>query len=213
MKIRSSSLLAVAVASAVLIPSAAWAGACSAPPNNDAASTAWANKLIDAIAEEPVCSNYQPQATSLDRGACNIFAGRVLERVYGVRDFIVDPPDPSKKFYTANEIATLLSAGLAPKWSRLGVASDQPTLVSAKNQADAGRLVLAVWRNPDPKKPGHVALVGPGPLAASGSWGLKTPNSSQFKLDDPAADYLSKPLACAFKKEVAAAVELWVRMP
>jgi hypothetical protein len=197
--------------SVLLVTGIARSDSCPAANNNDAASKAWSAKLVQAIAEDPACTNYAPQATSLDRSACNIFVGRVLEKVYGVADFTVSPPDPNKKFYTANEIAARLAGALASKWEWIGNASVQATLDSAKARGDEGRLVVAVWKNPDPRKPGHVALIGPGPLVWSGAWGLRVPNSAQFKLDDPSGDYLSKPLSCAFRKDIADQVEIWVR--
>src|SRR5688572_30346799 len=86
-------LVVVAVAA---VSSTARGEGCPAPDNNDPTSTAWTNKLIAAITEEPACTQYRPQAISpFNRHACNIFVGRVLERIYGVKDFIVDPPNPN----------------------------------------------------------------------------------------------------------------------
>jgi hypothetical protein len=189
---------------------------CSdAVPNISAPETvAWVNKLIGAIGEEESCNTEGPQET-LQSGACNIFVGRVLERVYGVTDFVVTPPQADKKFYVANEIATLLEAGVWNDWSQIGTGDQADALKTAKVEADRGRLVVAVWRNPQADQPGHVALVGPGPLVPSGQWGPPgTPPAAQFRLnpgDNAGGNFLGKPLACSFRGQIRAEVKLWVR--
>ena len=41
--------------------------------------------------------------------------------------------------------------------------------------ANKGLLVLAAWKNPNPEKSGHVAVVRPGNGGTSAKWGYKTP--------------------------------------
>ena len=37
---------------------------------------------------------------------------------------------------------------------------------AAQAEANRGKLVMAVFENPNPKKPGHIAIVRPGPIGA-----------------------------------------------
>jgi hypothetical protein len=204
--IRHASLVAYALGSvAPQLPAQ-----CSAPDLNANVTVDWVNRLISAIGEDESCRVDGPRE-SLQSSACNIFVGRVLERVYGVKDFVVTPPDPTRKFYRANEVATLLQAGVWKKWTDLGTADAQAVLINAKSQADAGRLVIALWRNPDGAQPGHMALVGPGPLTASAKWRVSTPVAAQFHLETPADNWMGKPLACSFGSDKKGAVHLWVR--
>jgi len=79
---------------------------------DDPATNAWTGKLISAIGEDNACQAILADSDSFAAtSACNIFVGRVINRVYGISDFIVQPPDPSHPYYLANAIATLLQAG------------------------------------------------------------------------------------------------------
>jgi hypothetical protein len=97
------------------------------------------------------------------------------------------------------------------QWNDLGTADKQEVLSSAKQFADDGRLVVAVWQNPDPTAPGHVVLIGPGPLTFSGNWGLQTPVSASFSLNQPQKAFLGQPLACAFGSDKNAAIHIWAK--
>jgi hypothetical protein len=132
-------------------------------------TVSWTNTLLSAIAEDASCSQVSSDAAFAATSACNIFVGRVLKKVYGVSDFVVTPPRPDQPFYTANEIGTLFQSGVWTGWSELGTADNQANLSHAKALADSGKLVVAVWQNPNQNAPGHIALIGPGPLTPSGS--------------------------------------------
>jgi hypothetical protein len=177
---------------------------------NDPATNAWTGKLLDALAADQTCSSANTDSTFASTSACNIFVGRVLKTVYGVDDFVVQPPQDGKVYYTANEIATLLPTWSG--WSELGTADNQEVLNMAKAQADQQNLVIAVWFNNN--GPGHVALIGPGPLKPSGTWGgLNTPVSASFALNQPANAFLGQPLACAFNGGIKGDVHIWAKAP
>jgi hypothetical protein len=181
---------------------------------NDPSTVAWANRLVGALGEDSACQLSRAdddQAAFTANTPCNVFAGRVLERLYGVKDFYVTPPDENKPFYRANEIATLLQAGVWQNWTQLGSANDQDVLDRAKTAADAGKLVIAVWRDPNPNAPGHIALIGPGPLRHSGAWNKNTPPAASLTLGNPSKGFLGKPLSCAFTSDKAPEVKIWVR--
>lgn len=184
----------------------------SATTINDPATNAWADKLISALGEDDACHVERAdddQAAFTANTPCNIFAGRVIDRVYGLRDFYVSPPQEGKPFYRANEIGTLLKAGVWSGWTDLGSADSQGVLNQAKSAADNGDLVVAVWINPNPDSPGHIALIGPGPMRHSNSWDEDTPASASLTLGNPNAGFLGKPLSCAFSSDKAGGVEIW----
>ena len=136
--------------------------------------------------------------------ACNIFVGRVMARMYGLNNFV----SSNNTFLKANEISALIPTW--EDWVDLGTADDQAALIAAADAANAGHVVLALWANPVPGQPGHVVLVGPGPLTPSSTWGgLRTPVAASFKLDDVESAFLGQPLACAFRSAKKSTTHLW----
>jgi glutamine amidotransferase-like uncharacterized protein len=92
-----------------------------------------------------------------DRGNhthCSQFVAAACERV-GV--YILRPPEHSAVLLANAQFEWLSDGrGAAAGWHRLEGAS------AAQESASAGKLVVAVVRNPEPSKPGHIALVRPG---------------------------------------------------
>jgi hypothetical protein len=176
---------------------------------NAAETVEWTTKLLSAISEDASCSEASSDASFAATNACNIFVGRVLQSAYGISDFVVTPPRPQQPFYTANEIGTLLQSGVWGGWTDIGTADSQDVLSKSKALADAGKLVIAVWQNPNSNLPGHVALIGPGPLTPSASWELNTPVAASFFLNQPLKAFLGQPLACAFGSDKNSAVHVW----
>lgn len=174
-------------------------------------TTEWTDKLLSAIPQDQSCSAASSDAAFVATSARNIFVGRVLQKVYNVSDFVVSPPNPKRLFYRANEIATLLQAGTLGDWNALGTADDQGVLDQSKQAAESGKLVVAVWQNPESASPGHVAFIGPGPLTPSATWGLNTPVSASLVLNQPQKDFLGQPPSCAFGADKKSAVHIWVK--
>lgn len=143
-----------------------------------------------------------------DKSPCNVFLGRALKRVYAINDF--DDTTSPIGYLTANKIALQVEI-LTDKWTKLGNASAQNALNEAQGQANLKRPVIAVWRNPDNNKSGHVALILPGSLTQSGSWGLKVPNSASFTLGKPENAYVGGPLSKAFGADKKATLLLYGR--
>jgi hypothetical protein len=145
---------------------------------------------------------------------CNIFVGRALRLVWGVKDF--ERPSPSE-FLTANAIADALPT--STHWRRLGVASNQSTARSAQDHANSNGAVLAIWKNPkkaadDPKRHGHghVALIVPSDsLFPSPKWGICVPSAASFVMNDLQSSFIGGPLSKAFGADIKDEVELWVR--
>ena len=181
---------------------------CAVPEVVSPEVEVWSNKIIAALVGENAC--YADRSAFINSD-CNIFAGRVLEQAYGVRDFVLAQPRNGLRYEVSNEIAVLLWTTLSGKWEVLGAMTDQVALDEARLRASEGKPVIAVWRNPDPAKAGHIALVGPGPMTPSGGLGVNTPVSASFFQGRPKANYVGKPLACAFTPAQAPAVRLYAQ--
>ena len=134
---------------------------------------------------------------------CNIFLAKALESVYNISDFKKD----GDSYFSANEISTAVQVN--DKWTSLGKCSDQATLIEAQNYANLGKAVIAVYENN--MGHGHVALVIPGELIASGTWGMACPNSASFFLNKANKSYVSKPLSFAFDNSIKADVIIYGR--
>lgn len=70
------------------------------------------------------------------------------------------------KGLTANRIADKVEKDV--EWTEIG-----PN--EAHLSAEGGRLAIASWRNPDPKRSGHCAVVHPGAMTFSGKWAAFVP--------------------------------------
>jgi hypothetical protein len=123
-------------------------------------------------------------------GACNAFAGKALEQLYGVTDF-----ESNGRYKLANEIAHFVAVDAS--WKFLGDAANQTVLRASQDRANQKLPVIAVL---EAMPHGHVALVIPGTLQGSGHWNLNVPNSACAFLDDPAKSYYNDKLSFAFEK-------------
>jgi hypothetical protein len=140
-----------------------------------------------------------------DISPCNLFLARSLKTVYGIADF--DSPGKNPPCMTANQVATFVSQN--PKiWTMLGIATNQETLNSAAGYSKRKKPVIAVLEG---HPHGHVALILPGELVKSESWGLYVPNSASFFLNNPKKSYVGEPLSKAFTLKDAADVRIYGR--
>jgi hypothetical protein len=98
--------------------------------------------------------NGQPLTPRKDEGThCSAFAAAVSEKL-GVK--LLCPPDHSLLLLANAQYDWLeSSAGRNAGWTPV----DKP--LAAQEAANAGQLVLAVCKNPDPTDPGHIAVVRP----------------------------------------------------
>jgi glutamine amidotransferase-like uncharacterized protein len=83
---------------------------------------------------------------------CSAFVAAACER-FGV--YILRPPDHSQVLLANAQQKWLLHAGEKDGWRQVKSWS------AAQRLANEGEVVVASYRNPDPDKPGHVALVRP----------------------------------------------------
>jgi hypothetical protein len=124
---------------------------------------------------------------------CSEFSAKALQTVYKLNDFY-QPQE--KRFMRVSEIIAFLQD--SKSWTKLGPAYQQNILIQAQEYANNKKAVIAVY--PGANGVGHVALILPGELQASGSWGLSVPNSASFLAIDPAKSYVGKGLSYAFTK-------------
>jgi hypothetical protein len=90
------------------------------------------------------------------RGAthCSAFVAAACDRV-GV--YILRPPDHSQNLLANAQNAWLQREGARFGWRRVA------TPVEAQRLANLGELVVASCHNPNPRRPGHIAIVRPSP--------------------------------------------------
>jgi hypothetical protein len=139
-----------------------------------------------------------------DKSACNRFVGQSLKSVYGVDDFYAPQLE---KYLTAGEISKFLST--SSQWKLIGHGYEQKALALAQETANSKKAAVAVYMNDEGI--GHVVLITPGSLQASGSWGLQVPNVVSFLASQPEKSFVDKGLSFAFGKAMMKDVLLYVR--
>ena len=90
---------------------------------------------------------------------CSAFVASAAKRL-GV--YVLRPPDHGAVLLANAQMGWLSSgAATAAGWRSL------PDAISAQTRANQGDLVLAAFENPDPAKPGHIAIVRPSDIDAA----------------------------------------------
>ncbi len=135
---------------------------------------------------------------------CSKYVGEMVNTVYKVNDFY---SQQLGRYMLVDEIAQFLKDN--PKWKSLGKALNQEALKEAQESANSKKAVVAIYLNSSGV--GHMALILPGELQSSGSWGLSVPNSASFLLTDPEKSYVGKGLSYAFPRSALINVLLYVR--
>ncbi|HDI8306227.1 TPA: hypothetical protein PPD39_001871 [Acinetobacter baumannii] len=140
-----------------------------------------------------------------DQTPCNTFASRGLEAIYGVDDFKLG----KNSYQSANQMWAFVNSPDS-QWQKLGQVFNEQNNLCAQSMANTGWPVIALLKEPDH---GHVALVIPGQVQSSGSWGMLVANSASFSLNDINHVYLSKPLSKAFNANKAQKAMFFYRIP
>ena len=99
------------------------------------------------------------------RTHCSAFVAATCEK-FGI--YILRPPEHSTPLLSNAQYDWLLSHGAEKGWNQLLLPNE------AQEMANQGNLVVAVWKNLDPSKPGHIAIVRPG-----------SKNDSQIAIEGP----------------------------
>ena len=93
-----------------------------------------------------------PDRGTPDKSHCSVFVAATLERL-GI--YILRPPDHGQVHLATAQQEWLSSEGGARGWRPVHSPFD------AQHLANEGKVVVAVYASPDPKKAGHIAIVRP----------------------------------------------------
>lgn len=142
-------------------------------------------------------------SSSSDTYPCSAFITESVAKVYKLDGALYS--DKSKRYLQLKEISQQLTEG--GQWTVIGHAYDQKALNEAQSLANAKKAVIAVYHTPEGV--GHVALILPGELQYSGTWGFQVPNSASFVLNEPSKSYVGKGLSYAFARNMIKDVTLY----
>ncbi len=92
------------------------------------------------------------------------------------------------------------------KWTALGPAYNQAALEKAQQCANASQAVVALYTTSNGV---HIAVILPGTLKYSGSWGFNVPNSASFFSHEPEKSYVNKGLSYGFSKSMIKDITLY----
>jgi hypothetical protein len=159
----------------------------------------WKQDLSVSLEEFLKCTE-----TMTDGNRCINFIGESVQKVYKINDFY---SQKSARYMTVSEIASFIKD--SDKWSSLGHSYEQTALSAAQEYANAKKAVIAVYLNASGV--GHVAVITPGELRASGSWGLQVPSAVSFLTTDPEKSFVDKGLSFAFAKNMLKDVVIYGR--
>ena len=96
------------------------------------------------------------------------------------------------------------------QWTSLGHVYEKDVLTKAQELANGNQAVVAIYLEKQARI-GNIALILPGELEPSGSWGFRAPNSSSFFINEPELSYVNKALSYAFRKRLVKDVLIYVR--
>jgi hypothetical protein len=161
-------------------------------------NTNWKKDLSVFLEEFMKCNG------SADKSKCAGFTGESVQKVYKINDFYAQK---SGRYMTVNEIANFVKG--SDQWSLLGHSYEQTTLATAQDYANAKKAVVAVYLNT--AGVGHVAVITPGELRASGSWGLNVPSAASFLPTEPEKSFVDKSLSYGFAKNMLKDVMIYGR--
>ncbi len=160
----------------------------------------WQKELDQALSAYKQCSE---SATEKETQCANA-AGEVLKTVYRLNDFYLKSDE---RYMVVREVADYL--GKDKKWELIGHAYEQNALDRAQELANKKHAVVAVF--PGNTDDGHVSVILPGNTLASGTWGLKVPNSASFFVHAPQKSYVGKALSYAFTRGMIKDVLIFAR--
>lgn len=162
--------------------------------NND-----WKSTIDDSLSEFIQCTQ-NAEAEAL----CYPFLGESVNKVYGVNDFF---DAGQKRYMKIYEISQYLEGHA--DWTLLGKGYNQDALQSAQEHANQGNAVIAIKKEKSDDY-GHMAIILPGELNPSGSWGLRVPNSASFFTHQPDKSFVNKKLSYAFTASDRGYVKIYV---
>lgn len=182
LRLVSLGLVAVAVSGVAM-------AACPVPPRSN--PTDLSNRLpIAKLTPLLSCRSDDPLS---DQSPCNIFAAKGLEALYSINDF-----KSGDKYMSASQIFDYVSS--SPNWGKIGTLFDIDSNLCAQAAANQAYPVIAVMKA---SPHGHIALIIPGTVSNSGTWGMNVANSASFFIGQPDKSYISGPISKAFQPDNA----------
>lgn len=159
----------------------------------------WKRDLAESFQQFVECTS-----SNGEKYQCSSFIGESIAKVYKTNAFF---SDKLSRFLHINEITK--SAFESGQWNQIGYAYDQKALDQAQEEANRSKAVIAVYMTPNGI--GHIALILPGKLQYSGSWGFNVPNAASFFFNDSEKSFVDKGLSYAFSKNMIKDVVLYAR--
>jgi hypothetical protein len=135
---------------------------------------------------------------------CSGFIGESISKVYKTNAFF---SDKLSRYLLITEIPKSLDA--TGQWKSIGYAYDQQALIEAQKHANEKKAVIAVYTTASGI--GHIALILPGKLQYSGSWGFNVPNAASFVFNESGKSFVDKGLSYAFAKNMIKDVVLYAK--
>lgn len=167
-------------------------------------STSFGQKITKSWEQDLSSSVEQFVNCQMPSQDCFKFIGASVKNIYQINDFYSTQLD---RYMLPNEIADFVTTN--KQWQLLGHAYDKDALAAAQDHANANKATVAIYKSENGQ--GHVAIILPGDLQASGSWGIKVPNTASFFLNEPEKSYVNKGLSYAFKKNLIKDVLIYGR--
>jgi hypothetical protein len=161
-------------------------------------NTNWQKDLTTLMDQFMSCTSSSP-----DTYSCSALIAESVAKVYKLNGALYS--EKSKRYLQLKEVSQQLAE--SSQWSVIGHAYDQKALTEAQELANAKKAVIAVYATPDGIA--HLALILPGELQYSGTWGFQVPNSASFVLNDPSKSYVGKGLSYAFARNMIKDVTLY----
>jgi hypothetical protein len=167
--------------------------------NAQSINTNWKQDLQASLDQFLKC-----RQTATESNQCQNLIGESLNKVYKLNDFY---SAKANRYMVVNEISDFVMS--SDRWELLGHSYEQKTLDAAQEHANARKAVVAIYRNASGI--GHVAVITPGELKASGSWGLNVPAAVSFLSTEPDKSFVEKGLSFAFAKNMLKDVMIYAR--
>ena len=171
-----------------MFPSVGWAAhLCKAVPNPPGINVELETRLGDAFrCFDSEAAGQQPDPTE----KCNDFVADSVQREWALDHFWMED---KSRFMTVREMKSWLSIeGSLNGWDFLGTANEAEVQAGAAERAGAGQAVVAIYHSGSAR--GHVALVLPGELQNSGTYGIPVARIAQTGLSNPTNSFVG----CAF---------------
>jgi hypothetical protein len=161
-------------------------------------NTNWEKDLTALMDQFMSCTS-----SSSDSYSCSALITESVAKVYKLNNALYS--EKSKRYLHLKEVSQQLAE--SSQWTLLGHAYEQKALTEAQDLANAKKAVIAVYTTTEGVS--HVAVILPGELQYSGTWGFQVPNSASFVLSEPSKSYVNKGLSYAFARNMIKDVKLY----